>query len=115
MIGRRKKITLTPPQGGAVSLEEIASDARFEAHDWKTKQLLVGLGLAQTLIRLIGGVLLLIALFAWLTFPGTHAAADLREAWFSDIKDLIQLLVVSLLVPILATLLGYIFGRNESQ
>jgi hypothetical protein len=91
----------------------VADQAELKAQDWRTTQFLGGLGLAKGLMWLIGAVLGLIALFAWLTFPGNHGAASLREAWFSEIKDLIQLLVVSLLVPILATLLGYIFGRNE--
>jgi hypothetical protein len=115
MSDSRPNIKLSPQTSGDLSLEEIARDAKLEAHDWKTTQFLGGLDLAKLLIKLIGVVLLLIALFAVLTFPGKSAPAAVRESWFSEIKDLIQLLVVSLLVPILATLIGYIFGRNEAQ
>jgi hypothetical protein len=40
---------------------------------------------------------------------------DLRSAWFGEIKDLLQLLVVSLLIPLVTTIIGYIFGRQTNQ
>jgi hypothetical protein len=40
---------------------------------------------------------------------------DLRGAWFGEIKDLLQLLVVSLLIPLVTTIIGYIFGRQGDQ
>jgi hypothetical protein len=36
-----------------------------------------------------------------------------RTAWFAEITRLLQLLVVSLLVPTLSTVIGYIFGRRQ--
>lgn len=39
----------------------------------------------------------------------------LRTSWLNQIKDLLQLLVVSLLVPLVATVIGYIFGRREAE
>lgn len=72
---------------------------------------------------LIACVLLVIAVFAWLTFPDVHVYRGqdalgewetARRGWFVDIKDLLQLLVVSILVPLLTTVIGYIFGREAS-
>jgi hypothetical protein len=107
---------LSPPRHGDVSLERLAENANFEASDHlRATQLRGGLALARSLMWLIGLVLILIAVFAALTFPGKAATMEMRSEWFSEIKDLIQLVVVSLLVPILATLLGYIFGRGPSS
>lgn len=78
------------------------------------------------IIGLILVVLCLVSLYAWRTAPpelsvlheleGEETALatyrDLREAWFSEIKDLLQLLVVSLLIPLVTTVIGYIFGRQ---
>jgi hypothetical protein len=88
----------------------------------------VGKALAGWLIILTGSVLLLVALYAWMTYPhlgdiqGTVAAGseldsyrEYQAAWFTQVKDLLQLLVVSLLVPLLATVLGYIFGRQVER
>jgi hypothetical protein len=86
----------------------------------------IGLRLAIAILALIAAVLVGIGVFAWLTFPTTGQIAGIANdptkvfdeyqqahtAWFSTIKDLIQLLVVSLLVPLLATVMGYIFGRH---
>jgi ABC-type spermidine/putrescine transport system permease subunit II len=84
--------------------------------------------IAGWLIVLIGIVLLLVALYAFMTYPhlqdidGTVAAGsefdsyrEYQAAWFTQVKDLLQLLVVSLLVPLLATVIGYIFGRQVEQ
>lgn len=39
---------------------------------------------------------------------------EIRTAWFNEIKDLIQLLLVSLLVPVLTVVIGHIFGQQQS-
>lgn len=91
----------------------------------------IGLQLAKGLLGLIVLILLLVGLFAWLTFPdeplvvaaGSGIKADdlarvvdeARRAWFTQIKDLLQLLIVSLSVPLLTTVIGYIFGRQAEQ
>jgi hypothetical protein len=105
---------LSLPVSGEVSLDELAEEARFEASDasWRVTQLRGGLALAKALLALIAFVLVFIGGFAALSYPGSKASLDVRTEWFSEVKDLIQLLVVSLLVPTLATLLGYIFGRQ---
>ena len=82
----------------------------------------IGLKLAQWLLGVVLFVLVLVGVFAALTYPESSASASatdvpgslevLRATWFDQIKDLLQLLVVSLLIPLLATLIGYIFGRE---
>lgn len=41
------------------------------------------------------------------------AKEDLESNWAERTKDLFSLLIVSLLVPLLATLIGYVFGRQQ--
>lgn len=89
---------------------------------------LVGFRLARYVFFLIVLALIFVAVFAVVTYPdlaqiqdasgdqgnGLAAYAELRKEWFSNLKDLIQLLLVSMLVPVLSTLIGYIFGRSGS-
>lgn len=85
----------------------------------------IGLRLTHAILALIAGVLVLVALFGWLTYPnfehyGGQRGSEMgtwdgaRDKWFADIKDLLQLLVVSLLIPLLTTVIGYIFGRHAA-
>jgi hypothetical protein len=125
------------PDEGAISIDEIAKRASLEADltPLPRERLRAGAGLARGLLALTALVIVLIAVFAILTYPsfeevhrlaldckpGTPgcdllAAQQQRiTAWFDDVKDLVQLLVVSLLIPLLATLIGYLFGGQISQ
>ncbi len=118
---------LTPSKSGPIRIEEVADKASLSAEDLDSQRIRQGFGLAWGLIALIGLVLVLVAIYAVATYPDIGSARayfgraaspsalrDLRDSWFSQIKDLLQLLVVSLLVPLLATLIGYIFGRQSS-
>lgn len=42
-------------------------------------------------------------------------AEELHTAWFNEIKDLGQLYIISLLIPVLTTLIGYIFGKAAAS
>ncbi|HXP36382.1 MAG TPA: hypothetical protein VN817_01330, partial [Solirubrobacteraceae bacterium] len=100
------------------------------------ERLHLGAGLARWLVILTVIVLLLIGGFAWLTYPSLEETRSLSvncrpsfeqscglfeiqqqrtTAWFDNVKDLVQLLVVSLLIPLLATLIGYLFGHRVDQ
>jgi hypothetical protein len=116
MVARHGTPSLDLPDSGDVSLEALAEHARFEASDagFRVTQLRGGLALARSLMVLIGLVLVLITVFAVFTYPGDVATPENRTEWFTEIKDLVQLLVVSLLVPTLATLIGYIFSRQPA-
>jgi hypothetical protein len=111
------------------SLESIASDelpAEGGAAEVEIKKLTVGGNVVVGLLLLVFAVLILVALYAAFTKPEIQDAKDLapqnvsatykeqRTAWFTEIKDLLQILVVSLLVPLLATLVGYLFGRQQT-
>ena len=90
---------------------------------------IIGFNLAIALLGLVAAVLVGIGIFGWLTYPTPSAIGGIvsdptkrfddyqqaQTAWFGTIKDLIQLLVVSLLVPLLATVIGYIFGRQQPR
>jgi hypothetical protein len=95
------------------------------ANEVEIKKLTIGGNVLIGLLVLILAILILVALYAAFTKPEIQDAKDLapnnmaatykeqRTAWFTEIKDLLQLLVVSLTVPLLATLVGYLFGRQE--
>lgn len=113
---------------GPLHLEEVADQSKLTAQELDHERLLKGFALAWGLIGLIALVLILIGIYAMSTYPDASAAhdylgssatptdlRDLHDQWFSEIKDLLQLLVVSLLVPLLATLVGYIFGRQSAS
>ena len=108
---------------GARSSSEQSWDAFLEDLDDQTGEPVevikaqIGLEIARWLLLLIVLVLVLVGLFAWLTYPGGGTAetvVDVRREWFSNVKDLLQLLVVSMLVPLLASVIGFIFGRQTA-
>ncbi len=92
---------------------------------WEWSLVTTGRTMAGWVILLICGILILVSLYAWYTYPHLHEMVGMTEpgtelqsyreyqsAWFGQIKDLLQLLVVSLLVPLFSTIVGYIFGRQ---
>jgi hypothetical protein len=90
---------------------------RVKAKKWTLRA--TGLRLTTQLLLLSAFVLILISMFAWTTFPETSAAIalapsadtysayrEMRTEWFGNIKDLIQILVVSLLIPLVASVIA---------
>ena len=73
------------------------------------------------LLVVIFGVFVWIGVYALVTlphpseFPNYADYKEQRAAWGSEVKDLLQLLVVALLIPLLSTVIGYIFGRREGS
>lgn len=115
-------------KSGPVRVDELADEAKLTAEELDRERMLKGFELAWGLIGLIGLVLVFVGIYAVLTYPSPATAhdyfgsaatpaglRDLRDSWFSQVKDLLQLLVVSLLVPLLSTLVGYIFGRQSAS
>lgn len=136
MSGREPVALRVDENDDSLSIEQTAERASLslDLTPLPRERLRTGARLAQWLLVLISVVLILIALFAWLTYPSADETKALgcREsaetmcnlldahhqrtsAWFGNIKDLIQLLVVSLLIPLLATLVGYLFGGQAEQ
>lgn len=113
----------------SVERRSVAESRLAQSDDISRVRLQIGAAVVLGLLALIVAVLIAIAVFAVLTYPtpeevkGTlrrgdnvrEALQDDRTAWFTQIKDLLQLLVVSLLVPALTTILGYIFGREQAD
>jgi hypothetical protein len=114
-----------------LSIAQIADQASAASEAATPPLIRVGYKLTIALLLLIVGVFLWVLVYAWVTQPpslsrvkeffpmDTAKAFDsyerLRTSWLTQIKDLLQLLVVSLLVPLVATVIGYIFGRKEAQ
>jgi ABC-type spermidine/putrescine transport system permease subunit I len=105
---------------------ETSSDAAAELNRLDRLRIKIGGWTVGAIISLIVVVLALVAAYAVATIPpelaeiheleGKAGALEkyrqLRREWFGEIKDLLQLLVVSLLIPLVTTVIGYIFGRQ---
>jgi hypothetical protein len=114
------------PRTTPVSIAGLAGEADPKGLGVREPSLrTIGRTIAGWIIILITVILGLVSLFAWFTYPHIHDMAGITEAgrelesyreyqmaWFGQIKDLLQLLVVSLLVPLFSTVVGYIFGRQ---
>lgn len=121
-------MTLEVSKSGPLRVDDVADRSHLTASDLDRQRMLKGFALAWGLIGLIGLVLILIGIYAALTYPSPESAREylgaaatptdlraLHDSWFSEVKDLLQLLVVALLVPLLATLVGYIFGHQSAS
>lgn len=111
----------TQPPVKLDEVDRVVGSAPEPSQQW------IGFQLSIWILALIAAVLIGIGAFGLLTYPSidqisnavkdnTKAFEDYqqaRAAWFSEVKDLIQLIVVSLLVPLLASVIGYVFGRRE--
>jgi hypothetical protein len=88
----------------------------------------IGLDAFRAILLFSAFMVLLLGVFAWVTYPDMAAlerlvATDavmptyqqLQAEWFSRLKDLGQLYVLTPLLPLLAVVLGYIFGRRSGQ
>jgi hypothetical protein len=126
-----------------ISVEALAEHLQLSAQlrPLPRERLNLGADLARWLVILTTIVLAMIGVYAWQSYP---SAAETRllspgctsasrqpcslvevqqqrvSDWFDSVKDLVQLLVVSLLIPLLATLIGYLFsghdvGRHASE
>jgi hypothetical protein len=112
------------PKDVQLSVARFADEAQ-SGEVWEPSLRTIGRVIAGWIIMLICGILSLVSLYAWLTYPHLHdmvgvtekgaeleAYREYQSAWFGQIKDLLQLLVVSLFVPLFSTVVGYIFGRQ---
>lgn len=88
----------------------------------------IGLGIVLSIVLLIVLVAAAIFVFALATFPPSaqefrsflgstaevaqKAHDDRHAAWLGEIKDLVQLWIIALLIPLITTVIGYIFGRT---
>jgi hypothetical protein len=124
----RPSSTVTVP---TLSVAQIAAQAGLSGEASTPPLVRIGYRLTIALLVLIAGVFIWVMIYAAMTqppslgkvkefFPSDTAKAfdsfeRLRTSWLSQIKDLLQLLVVSLLVPLVATVIGYIFGRREAE
>lgn len=128
-LGDHDPAGTTPVRQSPVALEALERSA-FERDGLReVPQREAGLMITWFLIGLVALVLILIAAYAAMTRPTVddaltlvpqaddryQAYRELRSSWFSEIKDLVQLTVVSLLIPLVSTVIGYTLGRNELQ
>jgi hypothetical protein len=126
----RPRTARKTPEASRVSYEKIEKELEARGAGVKRRNLLplIGRELALYILGLMVVVLVLVSLYAWMTFPtpgslnGLVPAEKLyesyreqRTAWFLEVKGLLELLVVSILVPLFATVIGYLFGRHELE
>jgi hypothetical protein len=125
--GPRSRRASQPARVSHTKIEE-ALEARGAGVKRRNLLPLIGRELALYILGMMALVLVLVFLYAWLTFftPDSlrglvppekvyEAYREQRAAWFLEVKGLLELLVVSLLVPLFATVIGYLFGRSESE
>jgi len=93
------------------------------------ERLRIGLLIATLLLVLIACTIVGVFFYGYLTFPHLDEFAKLSKdpdnsfqyyqetlsAWRTHTKDLLTILVVSLLVPLLASVVGYIFGEGQEK
>lgn len=111
-----------------VDLDEIQDAATAGGAEKRKTLPEIGLEAFRALLVFTGFSLLLLAVFGWLTYPGLEAVERLEEPgnvlatfqeqqaeWFTRIKDLGQLYILTPLLPLLGLVLGYIFGRQTGR
>jgi hypothetical protein len=91
----------------------------------------IGYRIFKWLLLLTSLVMVALAVYAAVTYPtaadvkelfsagGSNTelmglTKELRGAWVSDIKDLAQLFLLTPIFPLLAAVVGYIFGRSHT-
>lgn len=100
---------------------------------------LVGWWAFRMLLAFVGVSYLVLALFAWRTYPASRDSVDvgavnmaaqvpqpaapeledtvrLREAraeWLAEVKELGQMFILTPVLPLLGAVLGYLFGREQ--
>lgn len=88
----------------------------------------VGLKIFKWLLWLVVGMIALLVLYGWATYPrideirslagagsdATAAYTKARADWVASVKDLGQLFLITPILPLLSAVLGYMFGRNET-
>jgi hypothetical protein len=91
----------------------------------------IGYRIFKWLLLLVAVVMVSLGAYAYVTYPtigdiqtllpsgrsGTEIVTltkEMREAWLSDVKDLAQNFLLTPIMPLLAAVVGYIFGRSHS-
>jgi len=67
------------------------------------------------LLALIATELVLLLMYGVLTYPRSDVWDDNKAAWFTSIKDLGQLFLLTPLFPLLGAVIGYMFGRQQAS
>ena len=115
----------------STSIAELGREIKKEgggSDELNITRLRIGGGIVLGVIALIVIAAIAVAAVAIATFPpsvtelktaGASDAlslrSDLEENWFNNVKDLAQIWIVALLVPLLATVIAYIFGRTAGE
>jgi phosphate/sulfate permease len=115
----------------STTIAELGKEIKREgagSDDLDIARIKIGGGIVFGVIALIVIAGIAVASVAIATFPlsvtelkaagATDALTlhnDLEEAWFNNVKDLAQIWIVALLVPLLATVIAYIFGKTTGE
>ena len=90
----------------------------------------LGFRIFKWLIALTVFMLVLLVIYGWTTYPNRSdffpksstgptdpwkAYQDARDSWVTQIKDLGQLFVLTPLFPLMGAVIGYIFGKANSE
>lgn len=120
-----------PPEPGPatpqIAIYEVA-DAQAAGVSASESLRITGVRLFRLTYRLIIGVLIALAIYAFLTYPRTDqllvligeespvdrlaAYEAMRRAWFDELIEIVQVLLIGPFVPLLTAIVGYIFGSS---
>lgn len=115
-----------------VPVKELASSEWQGVRERPTFQQLKGARLTEVILWFIAGLIVIFVIGWWLTRPTVadvqtilgeaasgkeklEALQSLRSEHFNAFRDLFQLAVASVLVPIFTLLAGYAFGSREAE
>lgn len=124
-------MTATPAEGSQaqISLADVEKNAVPNRAAFQIPpRRVVGLKIFKWLLWLVVGMIALLVLYGWATYPrideirslagtgadATAAYTKARADWVASVKDLGQLYLITPILPLLSAVLGYMFGRNET-
>jgi hypothetical protein len=122
--------TADAPPPDDISIDEIVSELGIDTSVGITPTQRIGYKIFLWLLLLIGFELALLFVYGWFTFPtledvlrtttdanadAGQAWADARSSWVTSIKDLGQIFLLTPVFPLLAAVIGYMFGRQQGS
>lgn len=110
--------------GGTLNVADAAARAQVLGTLNEIELRAYGYLIFKWLLALLVFEFLLLALYAWTTFPGSvtvaasiastqQAPPTPQDAWVTSIKDLGQIFLLTPIFPLIGAVIGYMFGRQQ--
>jgi hypothetical protein len=121
-------VSQTIPQqpGGILNVADAADRAQVLGTLNEIELRAYGYLIFKWLLALLVFGFLLLALYAWTTFPDSTtdaassssalpASPSSQDAWVASIKDLGQIFLLTPIFPLIGAVIGYMFGRQQQS